>query len=243
MRYAQRGGYTPAEQQRRERLRLEAARRFARGDTIVEIARDLRVTEGSVRRWQRAWRDGGAEALRSKGPVSRERLSPQQWARLELELGKGPLAHGFAHDQRWTLGRIKTLIGRLFHVGYTVEGTWKLMRRHGWSAQVPVRQAMERDDEAVAVWKDQVWPDIKARRATWAPSSASREAGQGLRPPKAAPGRGAAPGPSSGSVARAAAGSASPGVVCYRPGDRPHMFFHLMGLPAPQGRGQRVQLG
>ena len=153
---------------------MEAAGRFARGDTIVEIARDLRVTEGSVRRWRLAWRNGGAEALRSRGPVSRERLSPQQWARLELELRKGPLAHGFAHDQRWTLGRIKTLIGRLFHVGYTVEGVWKLMRRHGWSAQVPVRQAMERDDEAVAVWKDQVWPDIKAPPVTWAPSSASR---------------------------------------------------------------------
>ena len=34
----------------------------------------------------------------------------------------GPLAYGFAGDQRWTLGRIKTLIGQLFHVGYTVEG-------------------------------------------------------------------------------------------------------------------------
>jgi hypothetical protein len=34
MRYAQRGGYTPAEQQRREGLRLEAAGRFARGDKI-----------------------------------------------------------------------------------------------------------------------------------------------------------------------------------------------------------------
>jgi putative transposase len=106
--------------------------------------------------------------------VSRERLSPQQWARLELELGNGPLAHGFASDQRWTLGRIKTLIGKLFHIGYTVEGTWKLMRRHGWSAQVPVRRALERDEEAVAVWKAGVWPDIKVPRATWAPGSASR---------------------------------------------------------------------
>ena len=174
MRYAQRGGYTPAEQQRRERLRLEAAEGFARGDRISEIAQVLRVTEGSVRRWRRAWQDGGAEALRSRGPVSRERLSPQQWARLEAELARGPLAHGFAGDQRWTLGRIKTLIGKLFHVGYTVEGTWKLMRRHGWSAQVPVRQAMERDEQAIAVWKAEVWPDIKALRATWAPSSASR---------------------------------------------------------------------
>ena len=106
--------------------------------------------------------------------MSRERLSRQQWARLEAELRKGPLAHGFAGGQRWTLGRIKTLIGKLFHVGYTVEGTWKLMRRHGWSCQVPVRQAIERDEEAIAVWKAEVWPDIKASHATWAPGSASR---------------------------------------------------------------------
>jgi putative transposase len=172
MRYGQRGGYTPAEQQRRERLRLGAAERFARGDAVSAIAADLRVTERTVRRWRQAWQDGGTAALRSRGPVSRERLSPQQWARLELELGKGPLAHGFASDQRWTLGRIKTLIGKLFHIGYTVEGTWKLMRRHGWSCQAPVRQAVERDEEAVAVWKAEVWPQIKGRRATWAPSSA-----------------------------------------------------------------------
>jgi putative transposase len=174
MRYAQRGGYTPAEQRRRERLRLQAAGRFARGDKTGEIARDLRVTPGSVRRWRRAWQQSGAAALRSRGPVARERLSPAQWARLEAELRKGPLAHGFAADQRWTLGRIKTLIGRLFHVGYTPEGVWKLLRRHGWSCQVPARQAVERDEDAVAVWKAEVWPDIKAPRATWAPSSASR---------------------------------------------------------------------
>jgi transposase len=82
-------------------------------------------------------------ALKSPGPVSRERLSSQQWARLEAELRRGPLAHGFADDQRWTLSRIKTLIGRLFHVGYTVEGTWKLLRGHGWSCR-----RMERPNRA-----------------------------------------------------------------------------------------------
>jgi hypothetical protein len=51
MQYAQRGGYTPAKQQRRERLRLKAAGRFARGDAITEIADDLRVIrDRSVRR-------------------------------------------------------------------------------------------------------------------------------------------------------------------------------------------------
>jgi len=83
--------------------------------------------------------------------VSPERLSAGQFARLEAELRRGPLAHGFADDQRWTLKRIKVLIGRLFHVGYTVQGVWKLMRRHGWSCQVPLRRAVERDEEAIAV--------------------------------------------------------------------------------------------
>ena len=89
MRYAQQGGYTPAWQQRRERLRLDAAGRFARGDGVEEIAHDLRVTEGSARRWHRAWRDGGAGALRSPGPVSRERLSPKAEVALSVWIRSG----------------------------------------------------------------------------------------------------------------------------------------------------------
>ncbi|MFF3890297.1 winged helix-turn-helix domain-containing protein [Streptomyces sp. NPDC001914] len=42
------------------------------------------------------------------------------------------MIHGWA-DQRWTLARVK--IGRLFHVSYTIEGTWRLLKRHGWSWQ------------------------------------------------------------------------------------------------------------
>ena len=117
--------------------------------------------------------------------MSREKLSPQQWARLEAELRKGPLAHGFAGDQRWTLGRIKTLIGKLFHVGYTPEGTWKLMRRHGWSCQVPVRQAHRTgrgggrgvESRGVARYK-------RVPRDLGAYVCFEDEAGQGLRPPK-----------------------------------------------------------
>ncbi|MFK0297531.1 winged helix-turn-helix domain-containing protein, partial [Streptomyces sp. NPDC090442] len=175
MRYGQRGGYTPAEQERRERLRLEAAGRFVRGDKSEVIAWELRVTSRSVRRWRRAWEVGGADALRSKGPVSAERLGQAQWARLERELERGPLAHGWDDAfQGWTLKRIRMLIGRMFHIGYTVQGVWKLLRRHGWSAQVPVRRALERDEEVVEVWKAQVWPRVKRPRRTWAPTSASK---------------------------------------------------------------------
>ncbi|GGW84163.1 hypothetical protein GCM10010350_81120 [Streptomyces galilaeus] len=60
-----------------------------------------------------------------------ERLSSRQWERLERELKRGPLAHGWDEFQGWTLKRVKLLIGRMFHVGYTIQGVWKLLRRHG----------------------------------------------------------------------------------------------------------------
>jgi transposase len=166
VRYADGGGLTPKEQAARERVRLEAVEWFERHEKTADIAAEFRVSERSVEAWRRRWREGGPEALLSRGPMNREKLTPQQWDRLVAELQRGPLAHGFEDDQRWTLKRIKLLIGRLFHVGYTVEGVWALMRRHGWSWQVPVRRAVERDEEAVAVWRAEVWPQVKGQRRT-----------------------------------------------------------------------------
>ncbi|WP_433358894.1 winged helix-turn-helix domain-containing protein [Streptosporangium sp. CA-115845] len=37
---------------------------------------------------------------------------------------------------------------------------WKLLRRHGWSCQVPARRAIEYDEKAVTFWKsgcDRQW--------------------------------------------------------------------------------------
>ncbi|GAA4952483.1 transposase [Nonomuraea thailandensis] len=174
MRYAQRGGYTPAEQERRERVRLQAAEWFEAGESTRAIAARLRVHERSVTRWRKARREGGTSALLSKGPVLVEKLSAGQWARLDAELKRGPLAWGYVEDQCWTLGRVKTLIGRLFHIGYTIEGVGKLLHRHGWSVQVPARRALERDEQAVALWKAEVWSAAKPPRRTWVPTSASK---------------------------------------------------------------------
>ncbi|WP_432020167.1 helix-turn-helix domain-containing protein [Streptomyces sp. 1222.5] len=84
------------------------------------------------------------------------------------------MVHGYTDDQRWTLKWIKLLIGRMFHISYTVQGVWRLLRRHGWTCQVPARRAVERDEAAIEVWKEQVWPRVKAPRRTWVPTSASR---------------------------------------------------------------------
>ncbi|MFC9399183.1 winged helix-turn-helix domain-containing protein [Streptomyces sp. NPDC057027] len=173
MRYAQGGGLTDAERAAREQIRLQAVVRFEAGKTNREVAAALRGSERSVERWRRAWREYGQGGILSQGPPGRPRLSETQIARLERELERGPLAHGWA-DQRWTLARIKTLIGRLFHVSYTVEGTWRVLKRHGWSWQQPVRRAIERDDDAVEVWKRETWPRVRGPRRSAMPGSSSR---------------------------------------------------------------------
>lgn len=115
-------------------------------------------------------RRGGAAV---EGSPGRSKLSKPQVTRLERELERGPLAQGWA-DQRWTLARIRTLIGRLFHVSYTVEGAWQLLKRHGWSWQQPASRAIERDDEAVEVWKKETWPRVRVMRRSAGPGSSLR---------------------------------------------------------------------
>ncbi|WP_371750464.1 winged helix-turn-helix domain-containing protein [Streptomyces sp. NBC_01283] len=51
---------------------------------------------------------------------------------------------------------------------------WRLLKRHGWSCQVPVRRALERDEAAIEVWKAELWPRVKVPRTTGAPTSALR---------------------------------------------------------------------
>jgi len=128
----------------RERIRLQTMERFEDGDKNREIATALRVSERSVERWLSQWRERGEAGVLSKGSPGRPRLGEKQIVGLERELERGPLVHGWTH-QRCTLARVKRLIGRLFHVSYTVEGTWLLLKRHGWSWQQPIRRAIERD--------------------------------------------------------------------------------------------------
>jgi transposase len=162
MRYPDGGGLTVAGRARREQVRLQAAAMYEHDMTPVQVAGELRVSTKSAYQWRRRWRAGGTAALASKGPGGAVcRLGPAQLSRLRAALDQGPAALGWDEDQRWTLARVTTLIGRLFHVRYTLRGTSYLLHRIGYTPQVPVHRAAERNEAAIAAWRDVTWVKLR----------------------------------------------------------------------------------
>jgi len=161
VRYPDSGGLSSVARAGREAVRFEAAEMFADGLEPVVIAERLRVTPKSVRAWRRAWLDGGVAALASKGPGGAVcRLDAGRFETLKAHLDQGPALHGWCEDQRWTLARVSTLIFELFRVRYSLRGVSLLLYRIGYSPQVPVHRAVDRDEQAVAAWRAERWPEV-----------------------------------------------------------------------------------
>ncbi|ARF58092.1 transposase [Streptomyces gilvosporeus] len=169
---------------------MQAAELFEQKIKLREVARRLRVSRKSAYQWHQLWRDGGATALASRGPSgSRCRLSPRCLEKLAAYLEQGPASHGWVEDQVWTAARVATLIGRKFHVSYSVSGATRLMHRLGFSPQVPARRVAERDEQAVTAWKEATWEEVKEPGRPVEGTSASRTRRASLAGrPKDAPG-------------------------------------------------------
>jgi transposase len=163
MRYLDGGGLTAADRARREQVRFAAAEMIEAGASDREVGRRFRVSRMSANRWWRTLAAGGREALASKGAGGAKcKLTAAQVAELESVLDAGPAACGY-EDQCWTLARIADQAWQRFGVEYTLGGMHVLLYRIGWSVQAPARRAAERDETAVAVWREETWPVIKGR--------------------------------------------------------------------------------
>jgi transposase len=119
------------------------------------IAEALGVTEGAVSQWVKRVREHGVEALHArKRGGSEPLLGPKQRARLLELLAQGPEAFGF-EGNAWTLPRVAELIARELGVRHHPAHVSKILRRCGWSIQKPIVRGRERDEEAIARWKEE----------------------------------------------------------------------------------------
>jgi transposase len=125
----------------------------------------LGVTQGAVSQWIARGKAGGIEALRNRtSPGAPRRLNGQQREQLSRLLERGAEVFGFRGDI-WTRARIAAVIKREFGVSYHRDHIGRLLNDIGWSVQKPVERATQRDEAAIARWRDERWPAVKKRRS------------------------------------------------------------------------------
>jgi len=147
-----------------EQRRFAAAKLLAQGLNQSEISR-LKVSNQAVSQWARLLHGQGEKGLRQAGRAGRlPRLGSAEKARLEKRLEQGPQRLGY-ETSLWTSERVAELIRDEFGVRYHPGHVWKILVSLGWSCQRPVGRALERDEEAIRVWKKTTWPDIKKKPA------------------------------------------------------------------------------
>jgi transposase len=156
----------------KEARRLQAWRLKQQGWPQRQIAEALGVSEGAVSQWMKRAHEEGPDALRHRPPPGApRRLSAEQLARLPELLQRGPEAYGF-RGELWTRGRIAAVIQLEYGVSYHPRHVGRLCQAIRWSPQKPARRARQRDEAAIAQWREETWPAIKkGRRRSSRPSS------------------------------------------------------------------------
>src|SRR5436305_1642752 len=150
----------------REWRRLRALHLAHEGWYQRDVAAALGASEEAVSRWLARARRGGPAALRSRAAPGRPpKLSPAQKRLIPELLWHGPESYGF-RGEVWTCARAAQVIGEDFGVRYHKGHVGRLLQELRWTPQVPIRRAIQRDEEAIRRWRAEVWPDLlrRARR-------------------------------------------------------------------------------
>lgn len=118
-----------------ERRRLQAAKLLKQGLSQAEVARRLKVSRESVRRWSNRIEAGSPRLELSKAgqPGRKPKLGPVELKKLKAILRAGPAKSGFATGA-WSLGCVASVIRKEFEVKYHPRHvSWILRKKLGVS--------------------------------------------------------------------------------------------------------------
>jgi transposase len=147
-----------------EQLRIRAVQQIEDGVHPEEVAAALGMTRAAVYGWLAKYREGGLEALKARPVPGRPpKLRGPQLARLYgLVVGNDPRQLQFAFAL-WTRAMVRELIRREFGVHLSEVSVGRLLRTLGLSPQRPLYRAYQQNPAAVARWKAETYPSIRAQ--------------------------------------------------------------------------------
>jgi transposase len=149
--------WTSRELEKRRRLAVE---RVMAGYSQVAVAAFLGVSQRSVRRWVKAYRDEGASGLTARPRRGRPaHLTPQQTQQMLGWFRHSPKDFGFA-TELWTARRVAWLIEKRFGVCFHPRYLNAWLTQRGITPQKPQKQARERDQARIDRWVAEDWPRI-----------------------------------------------------------------------------------
>jgi transposase len=133
-----------------------------------DIAEALGVTAGAVSQWMIAVRTQGPKALWARPHTGApSRLLEAQKRLIPDFLSHGAEAYGF-RGQVWTCARVAKVIEYEFGILYHKAHVSRLLKELDWTPQKPIRRAAQRDEDEIALWRTEIWPELKKeqRRST-----------------------------------------------------------------------------
>src|SRR5512135_2646991 len=148
----------------REWRRIRALDLKRQGWKQRDIATALDASEAAVSQWLAAARRGGPDALisRTSRRGTTPKLASEQVRLIPDFLWHGAEAYGFRGDV-WTCGRVAGVLREEFDVSGRKSQVSRLLKRLGWTPQVPLPRAIQRDEEGIARWRAESWPALQAR--------------------------------------------------------------------------------
>ncbi len=146
-----------------EVMRLRAVEAIEAGAHPEDVASMLGMARGTVYMWLAKYREGGRAALAAKPVPGRPpKLTAAQLQQVyRWVVGGDPRQYSFDFAL-WTRDLVRQLIRDRFGVALSAVSVGRLLKTLGLSPQRPIWRAWQQDETAVARWKTEQFPAIKA---------------------------------------------------------------------------------
>jgi transposase len=155
-----RGGKHSSPLTTREQKRSVGYELLRQGCTKAQVAKVVGVSWVTTNRWTKQLQAKKARTHDKKRSGRPEKLTHSQHTKLKRILKNGAQHYGYP-TELWTLKRVTDVINKEFGVKYNTTHVWRVLRSMGFSAQVPLLRAIERDEEYISWWIKEKWPEIQ----------------------------------------------------------------------------------
>ena len=127
-----------------------------------DIAEAMGVSEAAVSQWLAHARSNGVEGLLARPHGGHVKLTPDQKRLVPDFLWHGAEAYGFRGDV-WTCARIAKVLRWEFGVTLHKDHVSRMLKAMGWTPQIPITRAIQRDEEEIERWRLETWPKLRSR--------------------------------------------------------------------------------